>query len=132
MKTILVVEDFFHARQLICKKLRSKGYHTRGAASVREAYDVLSHEADEINLILSDVDVPSTNGFDLLRIIKNDPTLENIPVVFWSADVHSDKIRIARECRVASFIQKPFRDDIFFKEIDRALDTKGSMINLPS
>jgi chemosensory pili system protein ChpA (sensor histidine kinase/response regulator) len=132
MKTILVVEDFLHARQLICKKLRSKGYHTRSASSVQEAYEVLSHEAGDINLVLSDVDVPSTNGFDLLRTIKNNPETEDIPVVFWTAQINSDKIRFARETGVAPFIQKPFRDDIFFKEIDRAINTKGSMINLAS
>ena len=132
MKTILVVEDFLRTRQLICQKLKSKGYHTRSAASVQEAYEVLSHEAGNINLVLSDVDVPSTNGFDLLRTIKNNPNLEDIPVVFWTANFYSDKIKFARETGVAPFIEKPFRDDIFFKEIDRAIKTKGSMINLAS
>ena len=38
MKTILVVEDFLHARHLICKKLQGKGYNTVDAATVEEAY----------------------------------------------------------------------------------------------
>jgi CheY-like chemotaxis protein len=112
MKTILVVEDFLHARHAICTKLQRNGYHTRGAASVQEAYNVLTHESNEINLVLSDVDITDAHGFDLLRTIKNNPTLENIPVVFWSNNYRTDKT--------------------FFKEINRAINTKGSMINLIS
>jgi CheY-like chemotaxis protein len=130
MKTILVVEDYLYARNFICKKLQSKGYNTVDAASVKEAYDVLSKEADTISLVLSDVDMPNSNGFDLLRTIKNDPTLENIPFVFWTSESDQDKVRFANEVGLATFIQKPFREEKFFREIDRAISMKGSMINL--
>lgn len=128
MKTILVVEDYSYARNFICKKLQSKGYHTVDAASVQEAYQLLSKEA--INLVLSDVDMPDNNGFDLLRAIKNDPVLEDIPFVFWTTETDNDKIRFANEVGLATFIQKPFREEKFFTEIDRAMSIKGSMINL--
>jgi len=130
MKTILVVEDYSYARHFICKKLQSKGYHTVDAASVKEAYDVLAKDSAEISLVLSDVDMPDTNGFDLLRTIKNNPVLEDIPFVFWTSESDADKIRFANETGLAAFIQKPFRDEKFFSEIDRAMNIKGSMINL--
>ncbi len=130
MKTILVVEDLRQTRHLICKKLWSNGYQTLDAASVQEAYDVLSHESDQINLVLSDVNLPDTTGFDLLKKIKSNPNLEDIPVVFWTSDYYSDKVRFARESGVAKFVQKPFRDESFFTEIDRALNTKGAMISV--
>lgn len=130
MKTILVVEDFLHARHLICKKLQGKGYNTVDAATVEEAYKMLSRAAAKINLVLSDVDIPDTSGFDLLRKIKNNPTLENIPVVFLTTEYHSGKVKIAQEAGLSSFIQKPFREEKFFAEIDRAMNMKGAMINL--
>jgi two-component system, chemotaxis family, chemotaxis protein CheY len=130
MKTILVVEDLKQTRHLICEKLWSNGYHTLNAASVQEAYDVLSHETNQINLVLSDVDLADTTGFDLLKKIKGNPMLEDIPVVFWTSDYDSDKIRFARESGVARFIQKPFRDERLFTEIDRAIKTKGALISV--
>ena len=130
MKTILVVEDLQQTRHLICKKLWSNGYNTLDAASVQEAYEMLAHVTDQINLVLSDVDLPDTNGFDLLKKIKNNPNLEDIPVVFWTSEYESDKIRFARESGVARFIQKPFRDERFLTEIDRAINIKGAMISL--
>ena len=130
MKTILVVEDYLYARNFICKKLQSKGYQTVDAGSVTEAYEVLSREASSISLVLSDVDMPDSNGFDLLRTIKNDPVLEDIPFVFWTSEGDTDKVRFANEVGLATFIQKPFREEKFFTEIDRAMSIKGSMINL--
>ena len=130
MKTILVVEDYSYARNFICKKLQSKGYQTVDAASVKEAYDVLSNETTDISLVLSDVDMPDVSGFDLLRSIKNNPVLEDIPFVFWTSESDKDKVRFANEVGLATFIQKPFREEKFFTEIDRAISIKGSMINL--
>ncbi len=130
MKTILVVEDLALTRQIICDKLERKGYQTLGVGSFQEAYDRLAHDRGKINLVLSDVDIPDSTGFDLLRSIKKNPGMKDLPVVFCTADFHSDKISFTRETGVASFIQKPFRDDMFFKEIERALTIKGSIINV--
>ena len=130
MKTILVVEDVVYARHFICKTLQNHGYNTMHASSAREAYTVLSHASTTINLVLSDFNIPDCSGFDLLKTIKNNPALEHMPVVFLTSDYHSDKIQFARKSGMASFIQKPLREDNLFAEIDRAIDTKGSIINL--
>jgi two-component system, chemotaxis family, chemotaxis protein CheY len=129
MKTILVVEDIGYARQFICKTLQNHGYNTMHASSAQEAYDVLSHDST-INLVLSDFNIPDCSGFDLLRTIKNNPALEDMPVVFLTNDYHSDKIQFARKTGIASFIQKPLRENNLFAEIDRAMHTKGSIMNL--
>jgi two-component system chemotaxis response regulator CheY len=129
MKTILVVEDQAYARQFICRTLQRKGYNTLGAESAEEAYDVLSHDTD-INLVLSDFNIPGYNGFDLLRTIKSNPMLQDIPVVLLTTDYHTDKIRYANDSGMASFIKKPIREENFLKEIDRAINKKGSIINV--
>jgi CheY-like chemotaxis protein len=129
MKTILVVEDQAYARQFICRTLQRKGYNTLGAESAEEAYDVLSHDTD-ISLVLSDFNIPGYNGFDLLRTIKSNPMLEDMPVVLLTTDYHTDKIRYANDSGMASFIKKPIREENFLKEIDRAINRKGSIINV--
>jgi len=128
MKTILVVEDFSYARQFICNTLQKRGYHTIDASSAQEAYQVLAHDS-HVNLVLSDFNVTDC-GFDLLKTIKKNPAMENIPFVFLTTDFHTDKVRFARESGIASFIQKPFREGNFFAEIDRAMNIKGSIINI--
>ncbi|HEY3430679.1 MAG TPA: response regulator [Cyclobacteriaceae bacterium] len=130
MKTILVVEDYAVTSQFICQKLQSKGYKTLAASSGKEAYDVLTQPESHVNLVLSDFNMPDVRGFDLLRTIKNHPDLENIPVVFLTTEILSEKVQIAKETGMAGFIQKPYREDVFFNEIKRAMNTAGSIVNI--
>src|SRR5689334_12160751 len=108
MKTILVVEDLSFARHFICKSLQSKGYNTLDASTPQEAYSLIEKAPSEISLVLSDFDTPGSNGFDLLKTIKNNAATEDIPVVFLTTNYHADKIKFARQSGLASFIQKPF------------------------
>jgi CheY-like chemotaxis protein len=130
MKTILVVEDFSSTRQFLCHTLQSKGYKTVAAATSEEAYEVLTNERSNVNLILSDFNMPDCSGFDLLRTIKRNPSLEKIPVVFLTSETLSDKIRIAQETGMAGFIHKPYREEAFFAEINRAIAIAGSIVNI--
>ncbi|HEY3430541.1 MAG TPA: response regulator [Cyclobacteriaceae bacterium] len=126
MKTILVVEDHSTVRQLLCNALQSKGYQTLGAASFLEAYEMLWYYASDINLVLSDVDVDDIHGFDLLKTIKSNPSFSAIPVALWTNNNRPAK----RGAKSAS--RKTFKSEKFFKEIDRAMSVKGSMVNLVS
>lgn len=128
MKTILVVEDYSPVRHLLCKALQSKGYQTLSAASSLEAYDVLWHHAADISLVLSDVGMPDTRGFDLLRTIKSDPSMKAIPIAFWTNESRSDNNVFMN--RATSFTQKTFKDETFFNPIDKAIGVRGSMVNL--
>jgi CheY-like chemotaxis protein len=129
MKTILVVEDHSYARQFMCWMLQRSGYCTLDAGNAEEAYDVLTYYRD-IDLVLSDFDIPGYNGFDLLRTIKSNPMLEDMPIVLLTAEYHTDKILYARQSGMASFIQKPISEENLLTEIDRAINTKGSIINV--
>ena len=126
MKTILVVEDHSAVRQLLCNALQSKGYQTLGAASFLEAYEMLWYYAGDINLVLSDVDVDDIYGFDLLKTIKSNPSLSAIPIALWT----NNNRPVKRETK--SLSQKTFKNEKFFKEIDRAMNVKGSMVNVVS
>lgn len=128
MKTILVVEDYSNVRNLLCKALQSKGYQTLSAASSLEAYDMLWHHAANISLVLSDVGMSDTRGFDLLRTIKSDPSMETIPFAFWSNNSRSESNGFAPA--TTSFTQTIFRDETFFNPIDKAIGVKGCMVNL--
>jgi two-component system, chemotaxis family, chemotaxis protein CheY len=130
MKTILVVEDFSSIRRFLCSKLQSKGYKTIAASTGEEAYELLTNKSSKVNLVLSDFNMPDCSGFDLLKTIKRNPALEDIPVVFLTTEALSDKIRIAQETGIAGFIHKPYREDAFFAEIKRAIRIAGSIVNI--
>ena len=130
MKTILVIEDFSGIRRLVCQKLRSKGYHIVTASTGREAYDLLTEPVSEVRLVISDFELSDIQEFDLLRTIKENPQLENLPIVYLDRELLSDGKKNAKKSGDVGFDEKAFRDDYFFREVARAMRTAGSIVNI--
>ncbi|HEY3405604.1 MAG TPA: response regulator [Ohtaekwangia sp.] len=120
-KTILVVDDFASIRDFVCETLQRKGYETLGAANGNEAYKVLTEKADNVNLVLTDYNMPDCTGFELLKKIKENPTVAKVPVIFLTTESNPDKMRSAREAGLSAWIKKPYRSETFFAQIENAM-----------
>ncbi len=82
-KSILVAEDSITARSLLKGILESAGYTVRTAVDGADAFATLKTEA--FDLVVSDVDMPRMNGFDLTAKVRADKNLANLPVVLVTA-----------------------------------------------
>jgi CheY-like chemotaxis protein len=120
-KTILVVDDFASIRDFVCDTLQRKGYETLGAANGNEAYKVLTERAGDVNLVLTDYNMPDCTGFELLKKIKENPSVTKVPVVFLTTESNPDKMRSAKEAGLTAWIKKPYRSETFFAQIENAM-----------
>jgi two-component system chemotaxis sensor kinase CheA len=82
-KTILIAEDSITARTLVKNILESAGYQVKTAVDGVDAFTALKTE--KFDLVVSDVDMPRMNGFDLTTKIRADQKLSEIPVVLVTA-----------------------------------------------
>ena len=82
-RPVLVVEDSITARSLLKNILESAGYDVQTAVDGIDALTAL--KAGEIELVVSDVDMPRMNGFDLTARIRADKKLGELPVVLVTA-----------------------------------------------
>lgn len=82
-KTILVAEDSITSRTLLKNILESSGYSVRTAVDGMEAFTTLKTE--EFDIIVSDVDMPRMNGFELTAKIRADNKLSELPVMLLTA-----------------------------------------------
>lgn len=82
-RRILVVDDSFTTRTLEKTVLESQGYQVLLAVDGAQALDVLRSE--EVDLIVSDIQMPRMDGFALLRALKEDPRLAALPVVLLTS-----------------------------------------------
>jgi two-component system chemotaxis sensor kinase CheA len=82
-KHILIVEDSITARTLLKNILEAAGYDVRTAVDGIDALTILKTE--EFNVVISDVDMPRMNGFDLTGKIRSDKKLAELPVVLVTA-----------------------------------------------
>ncbi len=82
-RSVLVAEDSVTSRMLIKGILESAGYKVRTAVNGMEAFTLL--RAEQFDLVVSDVEMPRLNGFDLTAKIRADPKLAELPVVLVTA-----------------------------------------------
>ena len=120
-KTILVVDDFASIRDFVCDTLQRKGYETLGAANGNDAYKVLTERASDVNLVLTDYNMPDCTGFELLKKIKENPLVTKVPVIFLTTESNPDKMRSAKEAGLSAWIKKPYRSETFFAQIENVM-----------
>jgi two-component system chemotaxis sensor kinase CheA len=90
--TILVADDTMTTRTLQKQLLEMAGYHVLTAKDGEEAYTVLQNEA--VQVLVSDVQMPRLDGFDLTARIRGDAKLKNLPVILvTSLGSEADKAR---------------------------------------
>ena len=78
-KVILLVEDDKFLRELLTKRLRDEQFVVHPVIDGEEAFKILDKE--RIDLILLDIILPGINGFEILKRVKEDPTIAHIPVM---------------------------------------------------
>jgi len=93
MTKILVAEDEPDIRELITFMLRFAGYEVVAAANGEDA--VLTAARELPDLVLLDVRMPRMTGYEACRLMRANPDLRNVPVVFLSAKGQDTEIRSA-------------------------------------
>lgn len=124
-KTILVVDDFTSIRNFVCSTLQRKGYSTLGASNGTEAYKILTERAADVNLVLTDYNMPDCTGFDLLVRIKENPLVATVPVIFLTTELSYQKMESAQKAGLFAWIKKPYRSEDFFEKIEKATTIGG-------
>jgi len=81
-KRILVVDDSISVREVECRLLRNQGYEVDWAVNGIDAWNAIRIE--NYDLVVTDVDMPRMNGIELVRNIKADARLKNLPVMIVS------------------------------------------------
>jgi two-component system chemotaxis sensor kinase CheA len=82
-KSVLVAEDSITSRIMLKGILESAGYQVKTAVDGLEAFTLL--RAERFDLVVSDVEMPRLNGFDLTARIRADQKLSELPVVLVTA-----------------------------------------------
>lgn len=103
-KKILLVEDDKFLRELISKKLKSANYEvietTDGESAITKAKEL------KPNLILLDLILPGVDGFGVLASIKEDPAINQTPIIILSNLSQREEVEKALNLGAADFLIK--------------------------
>jgi two-component system chemotaxis sensor kinase CheA len=83
MRRLLIVDDSITTRTMERNLFESAGYRVRVAADGLEAWNLL--QSEEIDLVVSDIDMPRMNGFELTARIRSEPRTAALPIVLVTA-----------------------------------------------
>jgi two-component system chemotaxis response regulator CheY len=103
----LIVDDFSTMRRIVRNLLKESGY-----ADADEAEDgVIALQKlrnSTFDFVVSDINMPNMNGFQLLGEIKKDDKLKHLPVLMVTAEARKEDIVMAAQQGAAGYIVKPF------------------------
>jgi CheY-like chemotaxis protein len=123
MAKILIAEDERDIRDLVAFTLRFAGHEVVAAANGEEAVQ-LAPSANP-DLILMDVRMPRMTGYDACRVMKSNPDLKDIPVVFLSAKGQESEIQTGLEAGAEEYLLKPFAPDQLTERVKAILAKFG-------
>jgi two-component system chemotaxis response regulator CheY len=121
----LVVDDFSTMRRIVRNLLKELGY-----ANVDEAEDgnaaLAKLRGGGFEFVVSDLNMPNMNGFDLLREIRADGALKHLPVLLVTAESKKEDIVTAAQMGASGYIVKPFTKATLEEKLNKILAKMGA------
>jgi two-component system chemotaxis response regulator CheY len=104
---ILIVDDFSTMRRIVRNLLKEIGYNNADEAEDGQvALNKL--KAESFDFVVSDLNMPNMNGFELLHAVRADPALKSLPVLLVTAEAKKEDIITAAQAGASGYIVKPF------------------------
>ena len=106
---VLVVDDSLTVRRVTQRLLAREGYRVNLAKDGLEALESLAQERPAV--VLSDIEMPRMDGFDLVRNIRADQKLAGLPVIMITSRIAQKHRDYAAELGVNHYLGKPYREE---------------------
>jgi chemosensory pili system protein ChpA (sensor histidine kinase/response regulator) len=106
---VLVVDDSITVRRVTQRLLKREGYRVALAADGLQALEKLLEEKPAV--VLSDIEMPRMDGFDLARNIRGDERLRDLPIIMITSRIAEKHRDHARELGVDHYLGKPYSED---------------------
>ena len=116
---ILAIDDEGAVLSILRKIIERAGFKVLTATSADEGYDILTKGM--VDLILLDVNMPVTSGFELLEKIKGNEYLKDIPVIMLTCQGELTDFELGQKLGVEDYITKPFDARLLVQRINRAI-----------
>lgn len=115
---ILAVDDFSTMRRIIKNILKQLGFH-----NVAEADDGMAAlemlRKEKIDFVISDWNMPKMTGIELLKAIRADESLKQIPLLMVTAEAQRENVIEAAKAGANNYIVKPFTSETLKDKIDK-------------
>lgn len=120
----LIVDDFSTMRRIIRNLLKEAGFQNADEAE-DGAVALQKLKAGNFDFVVSDINMPNLNGFELLQAIRADAGLKHLPVLMVTAEARKEDIMLAAQSGASGYIVKPFTKATLEEKVLKILDRMG-------
>lgn len=115
---VLVVDDFATMRRIVKGVLKQLGFKEiieaeDGTAALEEL------RKEKVGLIVSDWNMPKMTGLDLLKAVRSDESLKDIPFIMVTAEGQKENVLEAVKAGVSNYIVKPFTPETLSEKLEK-------------
>ena len=115
-KKILIADDSSSMRQMIAFTLTEEGYTV--VESV-DGQDAISKFAADINVVITDLNMPKTNGIELIKKIRSGTINKFIPIIMLTTESEASKKEEGKKAGATAWIVKPFTPENLLETIKK-------------
>ena len=119
----LIADDYSTAVRLIKDSLQQMGFSCLEAENGNQAITLIQQTT--LNLVIADVNMPEKNGLELLKDIRADDNMKDLPVVLTMLEPFDDIISNAKILGMNDYLIKPFDVFTLSKTLDKVIKTTG-------
>ena len=119
--TVLIVEDNEDMRQFI-RYILSDNYNLIEAENGEEGFEVAKKHLPDV--VISDVMMPKTDGFDLCQLIKTNVATNHIPVILLTAYALDEQKQVGFESGADAYISKPFNVKLLKTRVRKLIENR--------
>ncbi|HEX5433254.1 MAG TPA: hybrid sensor histidine kinase/response regulator, partial [Candidatus Angelobacter sp.] len=123
-KVVVLVDDSISVRKFVGRMLEKAGYRVKLAADGLEALEVIAHT--RCDLVVTDLEMPRTNGYELLSHLRNDPQKRGLPVMIVTSRAGAKHRDRAMKEGASAFLTKPVQEDHFIAAVGRLIGVSST------
>jgi two-component system, chemotaxis family, chemotaxis protein CheY len=121
---VLIVDDFATMRRIVKNILKQLGFENiEEAEDGAQAYSKLKDGG--VGFVISDWNMPNMDGIELLRKVRSDPALKDMPFLMVTAEAEKEKVIEAIKSGVSNYIVKPFTAEVLKEKMDKIFEKLG-------
>ena len=123
----LVVDDFVTMRKVVRSFLREIGFAADDILEEPQGKSALERlRAEAVDVVITDIEMPTLGGFELLSAIRKDAGLKHLPVLMVTAEARKDEIVRCTQAGATAYLVKPFTRAALEEKLRLALPSSPS------
>jgi len=124
-KLVVLVDDSISVRKFVGRMLEKAGYRVKLASDGLEALEIVTQT--RCDLVVTDLEMPRTNGYELLSHMRQDPATRVIPVMVVTSRAGAKHRERAMKEGAVAFLTKPVQEDQFIRAVANLIGSPAGL-----